>query len=314
MAQDGAATSTLHSTNSICHIGKLPNELLSHIFDHLNSAKPSDILNDEPTFEISNSSSADLKSVSRVTHRWRNLSIPVLFKHARLVASDWNSKRPMLNKQIAPFLQFIQSHSLQKAVTSFTLIVRHAINGEDKEPTGEPWIRTFWHSLFEVVDPLELLIVAHPAILGPLTSCRVSLIDAWNFDCPCHYFRLRRPNTPSSSSGLPTRSKQDSIATNSLEADSPDTSQHPSAVFDNNVTNGVTASQNPGLSSNYSLEPWNVPRAQSSVVFEIRSWTSFLLNEGSFIRSYAAYEFWLRQPPSVGVNNVGKIANANKNI
>ena len=39
---------------------------------------------------------------------------------------------------------------------------------------------------------------------------------------------------------------------------------------------------------------------ESSELFEIRPWSKLLLNEGSFIRAYATYEYWLRQPPSVG--------------
>jgi hypothetical protein len=40
--------------------------------------------------------------------------------------------------------------------------------------------------------------------------------------------------------------------------------------------------------------------ADASVLFG-RPWSKLLLNEGSFIRAYATYEYWKRQPPSVCV-------------
>jgi hypothetical protein len=40
----------------------------------------------------------------------------------------------------------------------------------------------------------------------------------------------------------------------------------------------------------------------SAAVFQLRPWSSLLLNEGSFIKAYSTYEFWLRRPPSVSVN------------
>jgi hypothetical protein len=314
MAEERAKTTsvsniTLHpSTDSICHIQKLPNELLSYIFDHLDSHKPSDLLKDEPTFDISNSPSADLKSVSRVTHQWRNLSIPVLFKHARLVVSDPKTQRPILNKYVVPFLEFVKSYSLQKVVNSFTLIVRDrklAIVADFEYRLTN--FRPFWNSLFRVIDPLELLIVAHPAALGPLTSCHVSLTDAWNFDCPCHYFRLQRPSTPGGIINIrSTRRQQDTTATNSPDSEGPDPFQHSSTVVFDNINRRLTASE-----LQLTSDTWGSTRGQSSAVFDIRPWTSFLLNEGSFIRSYATYEFWLRQPPSVGVGSVSRIVNAN---
>jgi hypothetical protein len=39
--------------------------------------------------------------------------------------------------------------------------------------------------------------------------------------------------------------------------------------------------------------------APASPLFTIRPWTSILLNEGSSIRAYQTYEFFLRQPPSM---------------
>jgi hypothetical protein len=40
-------------------------------------------------------------------------------------------------------------------------------------------------------------------------------------------------------------------------------------------------------------------RAEISTLLQGRPWSELLLNEGSFIKAYATYEWWLRLPPSV---------------
>lgn len=40
-------------------------------------------------------------------------------------------------------------------------------------------------------------------------------------------------------------------------------------------------------------------RALRSTLLQGRPWSQLLLNEGSFVRAYASYEWWLRCPPSV---------------
>ena len=47
------------------------------------------------------------------------------------------------------------------------------------------------------------------------------------------------------------------------------------------------------------LEPLQILHTQASTLFGIRPWSTILLNEGSFIKAYSTYEFWLRQAPSV---------------
>ncbi|EPE27347.1 hypothetical protein GLAREA_03262 [Glarea lozoyensis ATCC 20868] len=304
-----ASTSNIiPSPAETCHIRDLPNELLCHIFDYLDASKPSDFgLDDEPTFAVTDSNTANLKSISQVTKAWRSLVIPTLFRHARLVVSDPETKRPLLNDHIAPFLAFATRNSLRKYITSFVLLVRdkkiaHLTNGEYRL-SG---FASVWDTIFKVIDPSELLVVAHPASLGPLAACNVYLSDAWNFDCPCHYLRLRRPAMPVGSPAA----KAANFVNDQADFGREDLDQMmDDLTVDKASPNaaGLEISLAAGDANvqEHDAEPWELTRAKSSPLFDIRPWTSFLLNEGSFIRAYATYEFWLRQAPSILSDLVG---------
>jgi hypothetical protein len=256
----------------------LPNELLSNIFEFLDSPKPSSsesVIHDEPILELTRSDNAPLKAASYVSKRWRIGTIPLLFKHTQFIIKE-ASQAPYnsLDRMIKPFLEFVIEHQLRRTAQSFTLIVRA------KEPANiidrqerlfcSP---TFWSGLFKVIDPQELLIVAPAEALGILTNCRTYMEDAWSFHSPYHYLRLQ------------------------IRSKSP--------------TGAVKVPQAKHKSINESIQNQRVDRSSSHVAEEkprelnlwgIRPWTTLLLNEGSFIRAYASYEFWLRQPPSVSLN------------
>lgn len=296
----------------------LPNELLSNIFGFLDASKPSSsesTLHDEPHFELTKSDNAPLKAASCVSKRWRRATIPLLFKHAQFVINQNKTERPILNKMIQPFFDFVKENQLRKAVQSFTFIVHNRkissiLDGENNSNA----FSAFWYFLFKVIDPKELLIVAPAEALGALTSCHVYLEDAWSFDCPCHYLRLQiRPESPTPppleegvpASKYPSAGPRQPIVdpvTETFSADNiPENLPHESPKP---ISENTQASEDyqPEASSSAPAgpEPWDLPRAKSSALFDIRPWANLLLNEGSFIRAYATYEFWLRQPPSVG--------------
>jgi hypothetical protein len=296
----------------------LPNELLSNIFGFLDAPKPSSsesTLHDEPHFELTKSDNAPLKAVSCVSKRWRRATIPLLFKHAQFVINQKKTERPILNKMIQPFFDFVKEYQLPKAVQSFTFIVHNRkissiLDGENNSNA----FSAFWGFLFKVIDPKELLIVAPAEALGALTSCHIYLEDAWTFDCPCHYLRLQiRPEFPTplpleegvpdskhSSAGPRQRSVEpvtETFSADNILENLPHES--PKSTSENTL---ASDGYQPEASSSAPVDPdqRDLPRAKSSAVFDIRPWTNLLLNEGSFIRAYATYEFWLRQPPSVG--------------
>lgn len=257
----------------------LPNELLSNIFGFLDSPKPSSsesVLHDEPHFELTKSDNAPLKAVACVSKRWRRSIIPLLFKHAQFTIKAKEERWPTVDQMIKPFLEFIIGHQLRTIVKSFTFIVHQKAPGDiiDRQERSFGF-STFWSGLFNAMDPQELLLVAPAEALGIFTRCRVYMTDAWSFDCPCHYLRLQRgPVSPSRSTKVPRVQHKPPMSTSENAKPS-----------------------EPELSSFVSAKSESGQRPYT--IWDVRPWTSLLLNEGSFIRAYATYEFWLRKSPSV---------------
>jgi len=292
-------------------INSLPNELLSNIFGFLDAPQPSaSALLDEPIFELTHAEVANLKTLSLISKRWRHIVLPMLFKHARFIASASETKPwPMLGEEIQPFLDFVVKNSLDKTIISFVLLARNKkITYLSDGPEQWNEFTSFWRSLFGIIDPTELLIVAPAETLGVLTSCHVYTQDNWNFDCPYHYLKLQQPS--SKKKQLPGE-KLEPLPSNLAGVNIGDLSKHsvepvhnsPESLLrrplDTSSSSSQSVPQQEPPSSRAPLEEWEFPRAESSALFDIRPWSTLLLNEGSFIKGYSTYEFWLRQPPSV---------------
>ena len=253
-------------------IETLPNEILSQIFEYLDRAPPSyniDELHDEPHFDITKSGDSPLKACSLVSKRWRDASKSGLFKHTQFIVRKHATRSIMLTQQIKPFLNFLVSNSLRNVISFSLLVYDNKITDNPKGERRHDDFADFWSSFFQTIDPINLLIVAPPEALGALTSCRIILTDAWNFDCPCHYLRLQR--IPGSGQGNAPKLPSDSEAGGAV----------------------------PRLSGPSVRNHQRDPDPKSPTLFDLRAWDKLLLNEGSFIKAYATYEFWLRKAPSV---------------
>jgi hypothetical protein len=235
-----------------------------------------------------------LKAASCVSKRWRETVLPNLFRHARFVVKEPKPKSPTphLQTEIQPFLKFVTKNQMLETIQTFVL----AIN--DRSTTGDHVVpehkfdlfAQFWFKLFEHINPVELLIIAHPQVLGRLTSCQVEAADNWNFDCPCHYLRLRRP------ANVECRSREDIIKW----CESARVTIHQDGTWHENGERPEVppVPGNGRHPHDMPLVPHGVVHPQKSTLFQHRPWTSILLNEGSFIKAYSTYEFWLRQAPS----------------
>jgi hypothetical protein len=336
-ASEALATAATESSG-VATIESLPNELLANIFGYFDVAKPSEsVLRDEPTFDLTNSAVTDLKAISCVSKRWRRATIPMLFRSARFIVAEPKSRRPLLDKIMAPFFDFVKANSLRPVITSFTLLIHDKKVGNSSE--GDNRLNDFsifWKSLFNIIDPLEFLVVAPAGVLGALTACHIYSEDAWCFDCPCHYLKLQRAPTSNYDSAklkgvapkeCPTTDQTHEIVEPVTENFSipniPDVLTHPPADgaqateesyrsfhrLDSSPSEGKkqAPTQNEESSSASASASASAPPSQlraptqgdTSALFDVRPWTTLLLNEGSFIRAFATYEFWLRQPPSV---------------
>ncbi len=269
--------------------------------------------------------------------------MPLLFKHPQFIVTESKTQSPTLNDQIAPFFDFVARNSLRNVISTFTLVVRDkkvSNNSARKHRLND--FSTFWKSLFTIIDPVELLVIAPAESLGRLTSCHVQLEDVWSFDCPCHYLKLQRPPTPP----VGTPPVEGAIPANEYPMGKqahpivePVTSTFSTGNIPENLLNrdhSIVAAQynvedlrpqeteevsldSPRRSSQPDVssvgpsnpeEPVESPHAASSTLFEIRPWSTLLLNEGSFIRAYATYEFWLRTTPSVSEAESYGLSNA----
>ncbi|QSZ32945.1 hypothetical protein DSL72_002528 [Monilinia vaccinii-corymbosi] len=267
-------------------IEDLPNELLVNIFSHLDTEAPSSChrtLHDQPTLNLTNSSTRDLKRSSIISKRWRQATLPLLFKYTRYIleyAED--DYKPILNDLVGPFLQFVRTRSLADIVSSFTLVVR-----EDKISNcldGRPRpceFDSFWQRLFHAIDPSSILIAAPVEALASLTSAAINPGDTWIFKNECHYLRLQRPasketNTTESKNlpGLPESQPRTMILSDSDEE---------------------SLQYNRLLGINYAR----------SEILQVRPWTSLLLNEGSNLEAYKVHTWWELTTPSILQNLLG---------
>ncbi|KAI7548402.1 hypothetical protein KC331_g4427 [Hortaea werneckii] len=68
-----------------CYIGRLPEELILHILQYLDSLPPSELkIRHEPSLTLTESGDTPYKAVSCVSRSLRRLTLPLLFRHSRL--------------------------------------------------------------------------------------------------------------------------------------------------------------------------------------------------------------------------------------
>lgn len=167
------------STSSSPFIEHLPEELLLQIFSHLDSQPPSVTKSrEEPSLQITSSNTHTYKDISRVSHRWRRMTLPLLFKFSRirLIQADETAV-------LEPFLQFVRESEL--IVSSVVITISKdrlppSSSHDHQNKTSE--ITTFWHRLVDATKATRIVIVAPPADLARLTQCTIDLSTEWAFE------------------------------------------------------------------------------------------------------------------------------------
>lgn len=288
----------------------LPPEILAHIFGFLAADRPapSEVrLHEQPSDDMlqTDINYQDLKSVSRVNKAFRREVLPLLFSHVLWRPQISSLKDFFLQLQPISLLQFLLNNRLEHKVSTFTLLV----NFEDKDvdprhvahqirPSDLEWL---WDQLFSVVDPLRFTIIAPPTTLVAFMNRMLFLEDAWSFGIPYHILSLAR------SSRKPVVSAEPSVITSEIpyEIETKMSNLNVSSSSDTNNA-GESSSSSAGPSSlthatktATSAKGKHREEATPCALFTLRSWTSVLLNEGSFTRVYQTYEFFLRSPPSM---------------
>ncbi|KAK8092849.1 hypothetical protein PG999_014436 [Apiospora kogelbergensis] len=256
---------------------RLPREILAELLEFLAGPAPSERrLHEQPSHDLLQSDVVPLKCASRVSRLWRALALPILFRNVlwQPVLSSLDAAGGLCP---APLLRFLRRHGLQRQVVTFTLLADYAEQGV--EPSRVAYqihpadLEAMWDQLFAVVDPLRFTIMAPPTTLAAFLSRMLFLDDAWSFNIPYHILSLARSRrSPPSSSESPS-------------PPSPGSSSGPPPP--------TTAARPPPPSYQGAVPAPPCP------FLTLRPWTSILLNEGSSIRAYSTYEFFLRSPPSM---------------
>lgn len=265
-------------------IADLPPEILSQIFSYFDSPAPSESLlheqphgdmlrgspegaDKDPSQAVTSQTSVPthLKSISRVSRKWREMILPTLFSSVL-----WRPQMTSLSAaslQPVPMLDFLLENGLSHHVAAFTLVVdfaEHEVDAAQLACQIRPGdLGVLWGQIFSVIDPLRFTIIAPPTTLAAFLNRMLFLADAWSFDIPYHILSLARP---------------------SREISTVDT---------------APARQAPPRTPAAGASCHQEEAAAPSPLFSLRPWTSILLNEGSSIRAYQTYEFFLRQPPSM---------------
>lgn len=277
---------------SVASISSLPPEILVQVFDYLDRPAPSsisiheqpheDMLNGVYKFKDSGSDVnpscalfADLKSSSCVSKHWRSISLPSLFRNVIWTPQITNMKTFSLHS--IPMLQFLSANSLNRYVITFTLMLDiaadEADNGQLHIQIQPGDLERLWNNLFSIIDPLRFTIIAPPATLAVLMNRMLLLTDSWSFDVPYHILSLAR--------SVRQEERLESGTSGGMQPDCPQPHERP-----HNIGNAQGRCNPPAL-------------PPASALFMLRPWTSILLNEGSSVRAYQTYEFFLRQPPSM---------------
>lgn len=122
---------------------------------------------------------------------------------------------------------------------------------------------TFWQTIFSVIEPLQLTLLAPPSTLACLLNCNVRMQDAWAFpDMSLQLLSLRRPF----------------IQHGPIMHDMPYNRDDPVQL-----RTDLNGSAGPALAS----------------VIYIRPWTHLVVNEGSYIQAYSTYEYFHKEPPGI---------------
>ncbi|KAJ9144923.1 F-box domain-containing protein [Pleurostoma richardsiae] len=304
----GSVAHTPGSLAVLSPIDSLPTEILAQVFYFLDSPAPSDSrLHEQPGVAMLKAGYVPpLKIVSLVSRRWRCSVLPLLFQNVVFALGRWDRLLAAWEQDpcsALPCLEFLRVNRLEIYVRTVTLIVedsmdsiygvrgdtgRHDANGEhpvggrnwEHDATHNGDNNWLWLLFFDALDPLRLTIIAPPRALASLLSRMLFLDDAWSFEMPHHVLSLSRED----------RLIKGPIGT-AVETSSVGRPLTTTTITSFPFPQVVPDRSSPGCVQNRRRFPCQL--------FSLRPWTSLLLNEGSSMRVYATYEFFLKRPPSM---------------
>ena len=296
-----------------CNIDSLPEELLLNILELLDRPPPSQLNSrKEPSLEVTSSVQRDYKNISVVSKRWRRISLPLLFKHTRLSLSEdisgpsskanlsqklssdeitpkatsssngpWDyeqsnhaqayqqvaSTRSTLNlHELQNFLEFLRFNNLINLVQTFVLLASH--DSEYNTHLGEcDSENRYPHRETHSANKYRVSATFWQMLFSSISPIRVIIVAS-----PSNMGRLT--NCAIDMRGDWAFSDMD---------------YH---ILELGVDSTVTTTLSRTLyKRDADCIPYGFPGIAKASVLYHKPWTEICLNEGSFLRAYATYEF-----------------------
>lgn len=319
-------------------IEALPPELLSNVFEFLDSAPPSDTrLHDQPKRDMFRVSETDLKSVSLVSRRWRGVVLPLLFRHASWSLDRWDlpviepdsAARPPDNP---PFLRFLRDNNLGRYVDTLVIRMENSRkNHTRRAEIGRILDQAGSNAAGDGLDQDAAAPVNEKT--RARTQQHVTIMNRWAiYDEDVGWFwnlifatvdplRLTLVASPQILASLLARAiflgdawsfDPNPLHILSLSRDTrsmakaggskrpPRQDESSSAASGSCIsfTRPPTTPPEDGDENGECLGS-STPSDKANRLFTIRPWKHLLLNEGSSTRVYRNYEYYLRRPPSI---------------
>ncbi|KXT10692.1 hypothetical protein AC579_5059 [Pseudocercospora musae] len=296
-------------------IMRLPEELLLAIFEQLEMPAPSDTkARLEPNLSLTSGTDLTYKSTSRVCNRWRRIVLPLLFRHSRIQLDavprpEWQN-RDSFNSS--------RSHdALPGAFDAFEVAKCIKIHppphhGRSLGEASLHWARQFHHILEDYLAFIATNNLSHSIQSFILLTDR--MLPDFNDRYP-HRLAATQDHRYRAAALLWQR-LYSTIKPQTIKVLAPP----PELVILTNCAIdlfGEWASSDMGFHlltlgvetpillhpSATSTEPNYIPPQYPSVapssILKLQPWSHLSLNEGSFLKVYGTYEYFLHGPPSL---------------
>jgi len=184
---------------------QLPNELLSYIISFLDVEPPStQKLNQDPSLELTVSEVKALKTLSRTSHFFRQISLPRLFRYSRVktisykvLVNDHLHWVAFFIDMIESYLSFLRNNNILRHVESLVVYIDTPPSDALREIVTVQKATSIWQCILPHINPQSVTIIGEPLYLARSMLCGLSILHQWAFDMPIQIVRVSRSPGPS---------------------------------------------------------------------------------------------------------------------
>lgn len=318
-------------------IASLPEEILLTVFEYLDSPAPSQLkARLEPTLQLTSDDENEhhiLKSISQVSHLWRRITLPLLFRYSRILLNtapqaEWSRCPACGDASSTSTAMSVDENHRSLFASALESIKNSSSNNDGSTPSRAlstlhsasrlhhtttdylTFLRT--HNLPGAVQSLVLLTnrmieesqLRFPHRMAASTDYRYrAAAELWHqvFTVIPKLKRCVIVAPPADLACLTNCAIDlfgdwafEDMGFHILELGI-DVADYQSPTLSGNVSSTSTTSEATALS----YVPDEYPGIAASSILKIRPWSHLSLNEGSFLRAYGTYEYFERGPPSL---------------